>query len=77
MTTDRDFDGIAKTWLADGPVELSDRVLVADTRHLGHIVEDRRVERQVAHRLVEVDQAAGRVETHRRKRGLSLHLDAA
>jgi hypothetical protein len=29
MTTDRDFDGIARAWLAEGPVELSDRVLVA------------------------------------------------
>jgi hypothetical protein len=29
MTTDRDFDGIAKAWLAEGPAELSDRVLVA------------------------------------------------
>ena len=29
MTTDRDFDGIAMAWLADGPEELSDRVLDA------------------------------------------------
>ena len=29
MTTDREFDGMAKAWLADGPVKLSDRVLVA------------------------------------------------
>ncbi len=29
MTTDRDFDRIATAWLADGPEELSDRVLDA------------------------------------------------
>ena len=36
MTTDRDFDRIAAAWLADGPEELSDRVLdsVADQIHL-------------------------------------------
>ena len=35
MTTDRDFDRIAMAWLADGPEELSDRVLdaVADEVH--------------------------------------------
>ena len=36
MTTDRDFDRIAMAWLADGPDELSDRVLdtVVDQIHL-------------------------------------------
>ena len=36
MTTDRDFDRIAAAWLADGPAELSDRVLDAaiDEIHL-------------------------------------------
>ena len=36
MNTDRDFDAIARAWLADGPEELSDRVLgavVDDIRH--------------------------------------------
>jgi hypothetical protein len=36
MTTDRDFDRIALAWLADGPEELSDRVLdaVVDEIHV-------------------------------------------
>ncbi len=36
MTTDRDFDRIAMAWLADGPDELSDRVLdaVVDEIHV-------------------------------------------
>ncbi len=36
MTTDRDFDRIAMAWLADGPEELSDRVLdaVVDEIHV-------------------------------------------
>src|SRR5262245_48901507 len=36
MTLDRDFDRIASAWLADGPTELSDRVLdaVVDQVHL-------------------------------------------
>ena len=36
MTIDRDFDGITQAWLADGPEELSDRVLraVADEIHV-------------------------------------------
>jgi hypothetical protein len=36
MTTDRDFDGIAKAWLADGPGELSDRVLIAVVDDIHH-----------------------------------------
>ena len=38
------------------------------------IVEDRRVERQVAHGLVEIDQPAGRVEAHRRQAVVVLEL---
>ena len=41
MTTDRDFDGIAMAWLADGPEELSDRVLAAVVDEI-HLTRQRR-----------------------------------
>jgi hypothetical protein len=41
MTTDRDFDRIAMAWLADGPDELSDRVLDAAIDQI-HLTRQRR-----------------------------------
>jgi hypothetical protein len=41
MTTDRDFDGIAMAWLADGPDELPDRVLDAVAAEI-HTTRQRR-----------------------------------
>ena len=44
MTTDREFDRIAMAWLADGPVELSDRVLDAVVDEI-HLTRQRRASR--------------------------------
>ena len=44
MTTDLDFDRIAAAWLADGPVELSDRVLDAAVDEI-HVTRQRRATR--------------------------------
>lgn len=41
MTTDRDFDRIAAAWLADGPEELSDRVIDAAVDQI-HLTRQRR-----------------------------------
>lgn len=41
MTTDRDLDRIAKAWLADGPEELSDRVIDAAVDQI-HLTRQRR-----------------------------------
>lgn len=41
MTTDRDFDRIATAWLADGPDELSDRVIDAVAGQI-HVTRQRR-----------------------------------
>ena len=57
-----------------GRREITDGVFVADARRLRDVIEDRRVERQVAHRLIEIDQPAGRVEAHRREAVVVLEL---
>lgn len=44
MTTDSDFDRIAAAWLADGPNELSDRVLDAAAEQI-HLTRQRRATR--------------------------------
>lgn len=44
MTTDRDFDRIAMAWLAEGPDELSDRVLDSVTDQI-HVTRQRRAMR--------------------------------
>ena len=44
MTTDRDFNGIAMAWLADGPEELSDRVIDAAVDEI-HQTRQRRAAR--------------------------------
>jgi hypothetical protein len=49
MTTDRDFDRIAMAWLADGPDELSDRVIDAAVDQI-HVTRQRRAIR-VSRRL--------------------------
>src|SRR5580765_8314533 len=41
MTTDHDFDRIAMAWLAEGPDELSDRVLDSVTDQI-HVTRQRR-----------------------------------
>ncbi len=41
MTTDRDLDRIARAWLADGPEELSDRVIDAAVDQI-HLTRQRR-----------------------------------
>src|SRR5215470_20099609 len=48
-----------------GRRKLADGVPFADAGRLDDIVEDGRIERQLAHRLVEVDQPAGRIEADR------------
>ncbi len=52
-----------------GAGELAHRVLLGDALGLDHVVEDSRRRRQVAHRLVEIDQTAGWIEAYR---GLSV-----
>src|SRR5882672_7506899 len=54
--------------------EIADGVLLADARYVDDVVQDRGVERQVAHGLVEIDQAAGRIETYRRLAVVVLEL---
>ena len=54
--------------------EVADRVLLRQAFGLDHVIEDRGLRRQVAHRLVEIDQTAGRVEAHG---GLSVIMRAA
>ena len=41
MTTERDFDRIATAWLADGPDELSERVIDAAVDQI-HLTRQRR-----------------------------------
>ena len=47
---------------------------LGDAGRFQHVVEDRHVDRQVAHGLVEIDQPAGRVEAHRREAVVVLQL---
>ena len=44
MTTERDFDRIAAAWMADGPEELSDRVIDAAVDQI-HLTRQRRAAR--------------------------------
>ena len=44
MSTDRDFDRVAMAWLAEGPEELSDRVLDTVVDHI-HVTRQRRASR--------------------------------
>ena len=47
---------------------------LGDAGHFQHVVEDRHVDRQVAHCLIEIDQPAGRVEAYRREAIVVLQL---
>ena len=44
--------------------EVANRLLLGHALGRGHVIQDLRPDRQSAHRLVEIDQAAGRVEAH-------------